>query len=205
MILGTYYQRLNWMASSSNGAFSARRTGKSAKHLVLQVHPYVGYTEVPPTATGDNPTGGAPQSLAVEFVRICRSGLTDPHPLPGQDHHRGHGRVRRVGDSIIRFREQAARKGRARERPGVRRKGTRVRQPRRVLVQAAPAAHDSQLHARVGGENSTSSWILTGLLRPSSVLRPRTRGTTSSPRSHGIRDVRSREHPVCGSPNTWAE
>lgn len=57
VIFGIYYHQLMWMASIQRERAGLLRDLETRQSIVLLVHPYVGYTEVPPTASGGDPTG----------------------------------------------------------------------------------------------------------------------------------------------------
>ena len=56
-IFGIYSQKLNWMASIQGERDDLLRKLESRESIVLQVHPFVGYTEVPPKGACGGPDG----------------------------------------------------------------------------------------------------------------------------------------------------
>jgi len=57
LICGIFYQQILWIGSLQRDRASLLRELENRQSVVLSVHPYVGYTEAPPTAYGGDPNG----------------------------------------------------------------------------------------------------------------------------------------------------
>jgi hypothetical protein len=82
VISAAYYQQLSWIATMQERRDQVRSESEGRRGLVLQVHPYVGYVEVPPKAFAIVPPG---KLLSFDVNRYGYVGKSSPIHTRSQD------------------------------------------------------------------------------------------------------------------------